>query len=115
MRKAKEVTYTKEDLEKYTIARSGLSCLEQKLFDKIDDVFSAIMEAFGIAKEYKWWFNNADEGEVGDPCVSSDVVEDCRLEMYNNQPKLETSKWDYYSSFPTEYLFMARRDIVGAI
>lgn len=116
MRIVKEVNLVEDDLKRYRAAQSDLFRAEKMITDKIDDVFWAILAAFEYTDDFNWWFNNAREGAIGEPCIEEDRVMDYSLELKKSSSlRPETSNWSYTESFPLEYLFMSRQDIIASV
>ena len=89
----------------------GDSC--GKLLDRIHDVLRVIHEAFGHGSDhFNWWFEDADEGEVGELCITGDDVTGYYL---TSNCSLKTTKRDYGYSFPVNFLFMSNEDIIAQI
>ena len=117
MRRIKEVTLTSSDVQKYLSAQKMANELYQPVIKRIDDVFYAILQAFGITKpsHMSWWFHDgSDDGNTtGQLTIIKDTV--CGYDLESEAVNLLTAECNYYEQFPVKFLYMSRKEIISHI
>lgn len=108
---------TNDDIQCYLDASKVFNDKKQKIVDRIDEVLHLVAATFGAEINY-WYFENAEEGEVG-------YFHDCDLDMEHgcfylnikyvgHYVSMQTEKTDY-AYLPTYLLLMTNEEIRNQI
>ena len=101
----------RQDIEQYKKVRADFDKMNGDIAERVDEVISAIHNAFGVSRKGNWWFEDAEEGGVGFPTIPEDETHE--LTVYNDFPNnISTDVWDYHDGFPFFFLFLSDEEII---
>ena len=111
-----KIGYTNEDLQEMLKAKAQYVQCERKLHPQIERVIETLLIAFGYPPKFRWWFEDAGERGVGTTYINQNKVYNLTItDVDNDQMDFGTSKYDYCSEFPNEFLTMSSQDIVDRV
>jgi len=102
------------DLDAYEIARINFYKAKDKITNRMDEILTLILKAFGYPrKQIYWYFHDAPEGEIGILDLGHEyidwIIEDIKGGIIENRYE------DYRDSMPRIFLTMTDKQILDYI
>lgn len=110
-------------MQEFSLVKDIFDSYQNIIYNRITEVIDVIHKAFDLplvaGTDYHWYFENADEGEMGDMYIPSDDEDEISYiyerTKYNTSDTISNKNYNYTYGFPKKFLFMKNEDILSHI